>query len=259
MVIPYFKTENKQVIFTGKYMEAYLPYFYLDSKSLSTVKGNSLETIGIFTFKVFGTDDMTQVAKTRDKVQLKTFSFPGRITTTPSSQLTKSLDLLNLDAESEEEDIKKFMVLQYFENDIFIESTEIIKKVQDMVDFINLINSGKLPNTIAYDKLLELEINASLITVVNLGVTASTVELMLSELSRDPKNVNKPYRLSLGKETKPDLHAYRMASIKKIAALTSTFTALTFEDFNTSMVYSVNRGLDKDSEITSPVEKIIKY
>lgn len=250
----YIKVDGTQVIFTGKYMEVYIPSFYFE-KDLTRIIGNLVNTIGVFTFRVFNTDEMIKIDKIRNSTKLNTFNFPGVIDLIPTSQFTKTLELLD---DLDEEDSNKQVILQFFENDILIENTTVIKRTGDMIKFMNLINGGKLPNTIAYNKILDLMINASSVSGVELGVTAATIELMLSELCRDPKNINKAFRFKANLAN-TNMNDYKMNNIRKIAALNSTFTAVTFEDFNTALTYSMNKVIDKEEETISPVEEVIKY
>lgn len=266
----YLKIEGNKCLFIGKYMEAYIPEFYFKTNNLAQINGASIDTIGIFTFKVFETDDLNEINKLRPKTKLNTFNLPLTITTCPTNKRTLNLDLLedgskNEEVNLEETDLEdeeiesKYLILQYYENDVFLENINVIQNSNDMVKFMALVNSGKIPNTVAYDKLSMLQLNASKMAGIDLGVTSATVEMTLSELCRDPKNIGRPFRYAINQNDKLDMHDYKMASIKKIAMLNSTFTAITFEDMTTSLVYSINRNTANEPELTSPVEKVIKY
>lgn len=277
-MLSYLKIEGNKCLFTGKYMEAYIPEFYFKTNNLAEINGDFLNVIGIFTFRVFNTDDINEVNKLRSKTKLNSFNLPVTITTNPSSKQYITLSLLgsnnvsdvtnkpsndettvDIDENDDDIDEAKYLVLQYYENDTFLENINVIQNSNDMVKFMALINSGKIPNTVPYDKLSMLQLNASKLVGVNLGVTAATVEMTLSELCRDPKNVNRPFRYAINQDKSLTVHDYKMASIKKIATLNSTFTALTFEDMTTSLVYSINRNTSNEPELVSPAEKVIKY
>ena len=61
-----------------------------------------------------------------------------------------------------------------------------------------------------------------------------------------------------GKDDNVSDYDYKMASIRQICQYSSTFTALTFEDFDSMVTTSLNRTAEHKSEQESPLEKIIK-
>jgi len=242
-----FQEKDDQVIFTGAYMEVYVPRFYFDN-GISVLIGDKIETLGIFNFKVFSSEEK------KNKAELHTFKFPSFILTEPTSTNYQEIqDLI------EESDDKSFAVLKYYKNDIFIDNINVTKKSEYTQLFINLLHSGKLPNTIPYDEILGLEMESTNFNGVNLNVPATVMELIISEIYRDKKDLTKPFRFKAGKSGKVSMYDYKPINIKQISTFNSTFTGVTFEDIDYNLTASVNKTRYKKKEAISPIEKTIKY
>ena len=72
----------------------------------------------------------------------------------------------------------------------------------------------------------------------------------MSELCRDPKDVNKPFRL--GTAIDSDRCSYTPMSVKNIPKLVSPFTSLTSENFDKAVVGAV---MNKNNSPT-PLERV---
>ena len=73
----YFKIENGEIIFTGKYMEVYISDYYY-KKGASEIIGDYFRTLGILNFRIFDDVEGTKPGK------LKVFNIPAEIYTYPS-------------------------------------------------------------------------------------------------------------------------------------------------------------------------------
>jgi hypothetical protein len=244
---PYFKEEKDQVIFTGNYMEVYIPRFYFDNE-ISRFFGDKVETLGVFNFKVFSSD-----AK-KDKADIHTFKFPSFLVTKPTSNDFQELE--NLVDGSDE---TSFAVLKYYKGDIFIDNVNVQQKSDNTILFIGLLHSGKLPNTIPYDEVLGLELDNTSFNGVNLNVSSTVLELIISEIYRDKADLSRSFRFKAGKAGKVSMHDYKAINIKQISTFNSTFTGVTFEDIDYNLVASVNKTRYNKKESESPIEKTIKY
>lgn len=243
---PFFQEKDDKVIFVGNYMEIYMPRFYFDNE-ISNFVGDKVETIGVFNFKVFSGEDKKGVAP------LHTFSYPSYFVTCPSSSKNEKVDLIA------DVDDNEFVVLQYFKGDVFIDNVNVAKNSAHTLMFINLLHSGKIPATVPYDKVLGLELDNLAINGVNLGVSATIMELVISEIYRDKKDMTKSFRFRAGGTGKVSMFDYRTINLKAIANFNSTFTGVTFEDMDFALVSSVNKLRSGKKEAVSPIEKTIKY
>ena len=236
-----------QVIFVGNYMEVYLPKFFFD-KGVAVTRGVEIETLGIFNFRVFSSEEK------KENSPIRTFSFPSLITTKPSSSYNANIPKL-----VEEADESEFTVLKYYKGDIFITNVNTTQKSDNVQMFIDLLNAGKLPKTIPYNKILELEIINTSFNGVKLNVPGTVMELIISEIYRDKKDLSKPFRFRAGSGEKVSMYDNRAINMKSNPTLNSTFTAVTFEDIDYNLTASVNKARQGKKEAISPIEKTIKY
>lgn len=245
--ISFLREVGDQVIFVGNYMEVYLPKFYFE-KGIAITKGVEIETLGIFNFKVFSSEEK------KENSPVRTYSFPSIISTKPSSSYNANIPKL-----VEEADESEFTVLKYYKGDIFITNVNTTQKSDNVQMFIDLLNAGKLPKTIPYDKILELEIINTSFNGVNLKVPGTVMELIISEIYRDKQDLTKPFRLRAGSGQKVSMYDYKAINMKSIPTFNSTFTAVTFEDIDYNLTASVNKTRQGKKELVSPIEKTIKY
>ena len=245
--VSFLKEVGDQVIFTGAYMEVYLPKFYFE-KGVAITRGVEIETLGIFNFRVFSSDEK------KDKSPIRTFSFPSVIATKPSSSYNANIP--NLVEESEE---SEFTVLKYYKGDVFIVNVNTTQKSDNVQMFIDLLNAGRLPKTIPYDKILELEIMNTVFNGVKLNVPGTVMELIISEIYRDKKDLSKSFRFRAGSGEKVSMYDYKAVNMKSIPTFNSTFTAITFEDIDYNLTASVNKARKGTKEAISPIEKTIKF
>ena len=160
---------------------------------------------------------------------------------------------------SNNKDKKKYMVLSYYKNDIFIENLNSIQKSDNTELFVKLLNSGKLPPFIPYEKIFKMELDNCNFNGVSLGVPAVTMEMVISEIYRSKNDLSKPFRFAIGKNPKLSQLDYKAINIKQIPSFSSTFASVTFEDINYSLVSSINRTKYEKEETYSPIEETIKY
>lgn len=243
-----FTEKDEQLYFTGTYMEAYIPKFYFD-EGLAVENGRDFEIFGVFNFKVFKTEDRNE------KAVMHTLKMPNTIVISPSS-VSKSIENLTGEANSEGEEV---MIFKFFKNDLFIKSLSIVQDVDSCEKFVKLINGGKLPPSLSYNDILDLWFMNLEINNEGLGVPSLIMELIISEIYRDKKDISQPFRFRIGGNGKVSPYDYKTVNLKTIANANSTFTALTFEDIDYALTNSVNKTRYNEKETPTPIEKTIKY
>ena len=72
----------------------------------------------------------------------------------------------------------------------------------------------------------------------------------MSELCRDPKDRNKPFRLGTALDS--DIYSYQPMSVKDIPKVVSPFTSLTSENFDKAVVGAI---MNKNNTPT-PLERV---
>lgn len=237
-----FKNDGNSLLFAGNKMEIYLPTEYFKNGFASPV-GSNVNTLGIFNFKIMGLNET-------NKGELHTLMLPTDITFSYSNM---KKDKLKLSSSLDEDD---YLIYELYNEDIFIERLQIIENSADSKKFIDLLHSGKIPNTINYNLLHDLYYNSLNLNHVSLGVSSVIIELILAELARNKKDLNKAFRFTANEN---NLNDYRFIPIKTLPELNSTFAAISFENMNHSIITAINHTRNDDDESVSPLEKTIKY
>lgn len=234
---------REQLTFTGNEMEIYIPTYYFNpaGEQMAIIVGDLVETIGLFWFNTSN--------------KFHELQLPVKIRFEFSERVGRKRLKLQPQLPSIEYDVFKLK-----RGDAFIHDTNHKQSVDDITYFINkLVVGAKLPPTVPYDEVVPLMMNTLQITEIygRLGVSATTLEIVLSELYRTRGNLSKPYRMSFrrGKE-----YDYRMMRITKIPELNSTLSGLMGEDTNHQIASAVVRARTKGTpNRESPMGKLIKY
>ena len=238
----FFKRDGNTVKFTGVYMEVYLPKVYFDQE-ISILLANRVETLGIFNFKLFNNLEGTNGS-------LHTYKFASSFITYPAEIEYKKIEMMGNEDE--------YTVLKYYNNDIFIENVMITMLDKNASRFMKLITSGKLPITIPYNDIINLVLNNFEINDFNPNVPSIIIEEIIMELNRDPDDLTKPFRYKAS-NPKQDMYKAKRVDIKSIPQVSTSFTAVTFENFDYSVVTAINKTMQNVKEVESPVEKTIKF
>ncbi len=245
MIPPFLKSEKvglrEQIIFQGEKLEIFIPSYFLDEdEKIASIIGEKVKTLGIFWF--------------RHKEKFYEIQIPVKIVF-EFSEMYK--DTLKLKSTMPETDYHVFVLKN---NDIFLFDVNYKQSVDDFsLSFMaKLIEGAKMPPTVAYDEVMSIFINALQVTQIldKLGVSSVTLEMMLSEMYRNRRNLSNPFRLNFD-PNKP--YDYRMLRIVKLPELNSTFTSLLGEDIDQQVVSAVLRNREGKPEKESPLEKLIKY
>lgn len=247
MNFPFLKKETfglrTQETFVGTKAEIYLPsYFFNKAKpqiAIAKELGDFIETIGLFYFKVDG--ELYEL-----QLPLK-FQFQF-------SETDKKV--MKLKPEFPEIEYNIFILKN---GDAFVYDILHKKDLDDLKkDFIGkIIENAKLPPTTSYTDAYKIFLQAMLATeFTSLGISAVSIEFMISELFRNKKNLREPFRKAYNGHNEYD---YRMVRITKLPELNSTFTSLIGEDVNNQIVASVLRKREGAKERESPIEQIIKF
>jgi hypothetical protein len=248
MQYPFFKKENNQLIFTGGLMKVYIPKDYFDDdKRLAKFYGTKVETVGILYFRVFKDEEDTKGGS------LYEMKFTQKIFINFNSCESKKGKLHNLLEEDE------YYVLTLYNGMVFIDSLSTVMHFTNVEDCTKLFNNAKIPPNFKYGELLNLYLTSMELNATSLRMQCNILEAMIAESCRNKNNFDETFRELLAKKPDtPDID-YKMVSIKDIAMINSTFTAISSEDINRAILTSVNKSRTDGTEKESPVEKTIKY
>ena len=243
---PFFKVDGEFIIFTGKYMEVYIPEFYFNKKAAEII-GNHFKTIGILNFRTFNDDSGTKPNP------LKIINIPTEIYTYPSGGFdVKELELV-------EGYPTKYTILKYYNGDRFCHA----KLPQSVAAFnmvLNIVLAGKLPPTIPYDKVFDIWNTSFLINgAVMSDIPDVTKEIVIAQIYRDKTNTSRTFAQALGKNPRLKMTDYMTVNPRELTISQSNFTGLMFEDIEQMLVGGINNTINNKDELVSPLEKVMKY
>lgn len=244
MLSSFVKDDGENIVFTGNYMEMYIPSSYFEGKMAEDL-GTSLRVFGLFNLRVF--DDKNKPMK------LETFNVPTMINIHPSEVEKQNLQLIP----GQSGEVDSYHVAKFYRGNTICQSS-IPQDASNVELFLKILTSGKVPKTIPYGQVLQvwqknLELNG-----VKLGVTSTILEIIISEIYRNKKKPEEKFAKVIGRDPNVTEYDYRPANIREICARNSTFAALTFEDMDQMITSSLNINKYNKEESNSPIEKIIK-
>lgn len=247
MNLPYLKKVDSSIVFEGEYMEIYLPKTSFEKK-ISYLKGENIETLGIFNFLVY--KDGNRDPK---KAEKRSLTLPFKIQFQFNSFYDTKISLI---PGREPEDYRVFTLEK---GNLFCVQTDFAKSSANTKELIFMIHGGNLPSSVPYDKVLDCYVGTALLNGVDLKIPMLIYELILAELCRYKEDINTPFRKAINENNKLSHNDYKTISIKKLPSLNSTFASITFEDINNAVITSINKTKNNEDEKPSPIEKVLKY
>lgn len=238
----FFIKKDNSIIFNGNYMEVYIPYYYFENK-MTNIFEDKINTLGIFLFRIYKDESK------KDNAQMQVYKLPTVINLKPSNYRKDKLTINGTTMD--------YFILEFFKNDVFIDSTIIVQSSSIVNDLITFFHNGKLPTFLKYEDTFKLILNSILINKMKFKVPAVTFETMNSEINRNKSDISKPFRFAAADGANE--RDYQPVSIKQIPNFNSTFSSVTFEDIDYQLIASVNRTKYKKEETLSPIEETIKY
>lgn len=240
----YFKMDNKYIYLNAPQADFYLPMDYFKSPGgFAEEKGSIIRTIGIF--------DVGFKNEKGDITATKVFNVPTWI-----ELFIGDTDMDKVKLAGYEEPID-CMILHYRKGDKIMNNGT-IEDSSNCESYLQFILKGKLPDNIPYEKSLRIWEKNQDLNGVGLGVTSVIEELILAGIYRYKNDPTKKFAQVIGRKPNTSQFDYRMLNIREICQYSSTFTALTFEDFDSMVTTSLNRTRTKQDENYSPVEQLLK-
>ena len=242
MLRNFIKDDGDNIVFTGNYLEMYIPDSYFESK-LAEEFGNSIRVFGLFNIRVF--DEKNKPMK------LETLNVPTMIYIHPSEVEKKELQLID------DGEIEKYRVAKFYKGNNIMQNS-VPQDASNVELFLKILTTGKVPKTIPYSQVLKIWQRNLDLNGVKLGVTSTILEIIIAEIYRNKKKPEERFAKLIGRDPSVSEYAYRTANIREICARNSTFAALTFEDMDQMIISSLNINKYNKEESESPIEKIIK-
>ena len=244
-----FVRKDDKIYVNVPYAEGYIPQSLfnpdLETKSSIAVRyGEGFKLVGIFNMRFYDSDE-----EPRDSKPLRTFNYPNMIMTYPSESSIATLKL------SEFSDAEPYIIMKYYMGDVIMDAEE-VQAVANCTKLLNMITKGKIPNTIPYDKLVEIWHNNFTINNFNPRVPSLVLQMIWAEMCRDPDDITKPFRMKYGLGNADTTH-YTETNMNNVSAASSVFSALSFERIKEKLASSVNMTRNGTEQMRSPVEEVL--
>lgn|SRR5574344_341161 len=233
----FIKRKDDSLLFSGEgEFVFYVPETFFERKT-AEVLGENISIIGILNYTIFD--------KNGKNNGLKTFNFPSRFLTRPSS--VEKLKGVKIIKNSDPDD---YRVLRYKKDDVIVVSVYSIQDIENVETFYRqFVTTGKIPTTISYDTLHEYFLESMKLNGNNYDMTAQLFGIIISELCRSKSNIKVPFRLSGDK----NMTNYTPISVIMVPRFISPYTAITSQNWDEAVVNSILNKPGKES----PMEKIL--
>jgi hypothetical protein len=239
---------TKEVIFTKPYGEIIIPQSYIEHH-IAEIIGQEIEIFGLFDILVWDTFEIEKYKPT-----VYHFKFPSKIRTSPSEIENKKFP-----GESENS-----IILKYTDGDVFIVSTAVQKDPNVARQMIDIIFNGYMPSTISYSDIYDFWTKVNDFNGVKINASEAVLELVISELCRDPNDLSQEFRKAIQKQyksnpgSKIDLKSRKMVNIRDIPKYSSTFASLTSGNPSQGITSSIARRRTGKPDKETPVETAIE-
>lgn len=214
----------------------YVPEKYFSNK-LAVFEGECINLFGMLSYAIFDKND-------KPIGKLRTFKFPISFLTKPDEiEIAKQIKLT---INNKPDD---YRILKYHKDGVIVVNYNIAEDAENIQRWYSALDTGALPNNLPYNELQNYFIRNIQLTGNKYSVSLQLIGIVISELCRSRKDIDKPFRL----EDSNDMNAYQWMSIKDIPRSTSPFTALQAEEWDKAVISSITIDSQKDS----PLEKIM--
>lgn len=246
MNIPELEKVGNSIIFTGEFLDIYIPRASFENKN-ANYNGEYIHTMGIFVFEV-------KTQKNIDENKSGVFhklTMPNSIDFQYSDNYVYTGPLMGALSDTYE-------VFRLESGNQFIANVLLQQESSEVISFVKSLHNGYIPKIVPYDKILTLYHDILAINNVSLNAPSVIYELIISELCRYSKDLSKPYR-EIASRREISQYEYTNIRLNRLPMLNSTFAGLSFENMNDSIITSLERTKTGKEEKESPLEKTIKY
>lgn len=242
--VPFLKKKENTVFYNGDGEFVFIvPELYFDKgRKCAVIEGEFVNLLGIVDYTILK-DNETDLSK-----RLKQFFFPTRFYTKPGRiEKVKGLDINGSSGD--------YRLLYYKDNNIdeIVSNVKVPENIENVEILNNLfIKTGHINKSIPYDKLQDYFFESIRLNGGSYKISAQLFGIVISELCRDPNNMNNPFRLS--NAIKKDMRSYKPISVKEVPKYISPYQSLISENWDDAVIGAIMN----DNHIKSPMEKIMK-
>ena len=149
-----------------------------------------------------------------------------------------------------------YRILHFKEGDEVISNIYIPQIIDNAEAILKalLINSGKVPPSVPYNKVQDYIVDAIRINGKDYGLGKQLFGIPISESYRSDKDISEPYRYTKMK----DQYSYKQIGIGLAAKYISPYVAFTSENYDESIMASIILSQDpKTDTVETPLEKVL--
>ena len=140
-----------------------------------------------------------------------------------------------------------------------VKNSEELEKLSGTVHHQGVVAMISMPEIIPLDSdITDLWIKNKEMHGVNFGVRPEVEEMILALVYREKGKLTSKFSKYYGLDEKANPYNFELADLRKVCQYASTFSAVTFEDFDTMVTTSINRSRNHTPESYSPIEDTIK-
>lgn len=227
-------------IFCNEYMEIYIPMDYF-ADEIAINRGAMIDSFGVVYVRAFPNGKP-------GKIQLLNLPIVASFMAYETREDT-------IDVNGKQIPV---YVLEYLKDAYVLHQT--VPNGREIAnDFLDVMLRGKIPDTINYEKLVDIWWRNLEISGVSFKVPSKIYEMVIAAIYRNPRNTKQRYGQYYGKQAAPSGLDYKTGDVRKVVKDLSTFSGMVFEDIGLMISNGLNNSIDGVEEPISPLEKIIHY
>ena len=233
---------DKSVIFTCPYAEIDVPQDYFD-KSIADMIGKDVNMYGLFEIKVYDTEEPDE----HDVPRKIFFKHKGMVFCSPHSI-----------EEKRDDNGEKILTLTFKYGDVFIKNTTIAIDTKVANKMLDLMTLGYLPPVFPYEEIAKYWTDVNSFNGVSIGsMSQASIELIVSEVARDPRNPARTFRSKLRDDPKTNRLNWKLINIRQIPKYSSTFASISSGDPKGNLMSNIARVRQGETNKVTPVEDAI--
>ncbi len=241
------ETEDHAVVFTCDYAEIDIPQDYFD-KGIAEMIGKDINMFGLFEIKVYDAGVEEDDIDEHTKFKSYFFKHKGMINCSPSIIKEKRDPATG----------EKILTLVFKNGDKFIKNTTVAVNSEVANTMLDLMTLGYLPPVFPYEDVAQYWSDVNSFNGVKIGsMSQASIELIVSELARDPKNLSRTFRAKLRDNPNISRNSWKLINVREIPKYSSVFASIGAGDPKSSIISQIARQRDCASQKDSPVEDAI--